>query len=417
MLFELKIGLRYLVAAKGDRFVSFVSIASFLGVALGVAALVVVMSVMNGFQIEVRERILSVEPHVQAWPAKRRDIPNWRDVGRQIMDSGDERIVAVAPGISEQALLSKGNSMSGIVVKGVFPEAEGKMIDLGGESIKGKSFEELIPGEFEIIVGRILAAKLDLKIGDRVLLIAPKGRFTPAGLMPRVRQFDLVGVFESGVHQYDASFSYAHVDDIGKIYGYRNSVQSIQVRLDDLFDAASVVDRLSALGIEGVYFSDWSDRHQSLFRALAVEKRVMFIILSLIIAVAAFNIVTALAMNVRNRRGDIAILRTFGARSGSIVSIFMLQGALIGIFGIALGVVGGTAIAGNIDAIMGWAESAFGFDMFPSDVYILDNLPAKVDTGDVARISIVAFVISFLATLYPSFRAARVLPSEVLRHE
>ena len=417
MPFELLIGLRYLLTAKGDRFVSFVSVMSFLGIALGVAALIVVMSVMNGFHAEVRDRILSVEAHVTARPSGRGGISDWQGVRDRILALGDGRIEGIAPFISEQGLVSRRNVMQGAVVKGVLPQAERAVTGIGMDAMTGKSFEELESGSYELLLGERLAAQIGADIGDHVLLIAPRGRTTPAGIMPRVRRFDVAGTFKSGVYQYDSAFAYAHIDDIGRLYGYDDKAGSLQIRLVDLFEAPDVSALLNAAGIGEVHFSDWTRRHQSLFRALAVEKRVMFIILTLIIMVAAFNIVTALAMSVRNRRGDISILRTFGTHSRSIVLIFIVQGALIGIAGVAFGIAGGVAVAKNIDVIMNWVESALGLDLFPSDVYILDDLPSRIDWSDVGAVSVVAFVISMVATLYPSYRAAKVMPSEVLRHE
>lgn len=417
MPFELKIGLRYLLAAKGDRFVSFVSVAAFLGVALGVAALIVVLSVMNGFREEVRDRILSIEAHLIAWPTRSGGIGDWESVRDRIVAAGDDRVLGVAPGISEQALLSKKDVMQGAVIKGVDPGTEAEVAALEGESTRGKSFSELAPGGYEILLGQQLADKVGVEIGDELLLIAPRGRITPAGMMPRVRQFEVAGTFRSGVYSYDSSFAYGHIRDVAKLYGYGDNVGSLQLRLADLFEAPDVARSLNAAGVGDVVFSDWTERHKSLFRALAVEKRVMFIILTLIVAVAAFNIVTALAMAVRNKRGDISILRTFGTRSGSIVLIFVVQGALIGLTGVALGIAGGSLLAANIDVVMNWLETGLGIDLFPADVYILDDLPSRIDWGDVIAISVTALVVSLLATLYPSWRASRVLPSEVLRHE
>lgn len=416
MRLALRIGVRYLLTAKGDRFVSFISLVSTVGVGLGVAALIVVMAVMNGFQEELRDRILSVQPHVEALAAERGALDDWRAVEERIMGQGEESIVGIAPNVTEQGLLARKRTTAGTMVKGVLPGTEERVSTLGGDSGAGL-FSRLAPGEYRLLLGEGLAKRLGAATGDRLLLIAPQVRVTPAGLLPRVRQFEVVGTFETGVHQYDQLYAYAHLRDLQALYGHGESVGALQIRLGDLFDAPRVSRVLNAAGIGGVRFTDWTRRHRSLFRALAVEKRVMFVILSLIIAVAAFNIVTALVTNVRTKRGDIAILRTFGAGPGSIVSIFVVQGALIGLVGIALGIALGLAVAANIDTIMDWVEGVLGTDLFPSDVYILDRLPARVDWEDVTLVSAVAFALSFLATLYPSLRAARVMPSEALRHE
>lgn len=417
MRLEARVGVRYLLTAKGDRFVSFISLVSALGVGLGVAALIVVMAVMNGFQEELRDRILSVQPHVEAVPALGVPIADWRAVEERIAAVGDPRITGVAPNVTEQALLSRRQSVTGAMVKGVLPGKEEQVASFAGGAGEGGLFRLLEPGAYRLLLGEKLAGRLGVGVGDRLLLIAPRGRITPAGFLPRVRQFEVAGTFSTGVHQYDHSFAYGHLGDIQAVYGRGGSVSALQIRLSDLFEAPRVSGALEAAGIGDVHFTDWTRRHRSLFRALAVEKRVMFVILSLIIAVAAFNIVTALVTNVRNKRGDIAILRTFGARKGSIAAIFMVQGALIGLVGVVLGIAAGVAIADNIGAIMDWVEGALGTDLFPGDVYILDRLPSRVDWGDVALVSAVAFALSLLATLYPSLRAARVMPSEALRHE
>lgn len=408
--YELFIGLRYTLSGRHDRFVSFVSLLSAAGIALGVAALIVVLAVITGFQNELRGRILSVASHLEAL-ADSGEIADWRALAADLTDH--PRVLAAAPNINRQGLLSKRGRVQGALIKGILPAREREVSDLDSYLQNGGDLDSLAPDSFAIILGEQLARRLGVSAGDGVLLVAPQGQVTPAGILPRLKRFTVRAVFSSGVFQYDSNLAYIHLADAQKLYRMEGA-SSVRLRLDDLYYAPLVARELPA---DGVYFHDWTQSHRNLFRALAVEKRAMFVILSLIVAVAAFNIVAALVTMVRNKRADIAILRTIGVPPAGIVRVFMLQGLLIGVCGVALGVVGGVILANNADAFVGWLEDRFGFSLFPGDVYQLSSLPSEIVFADVARVGTLAFLLSVAATLYPSWRAARIAPTEILRRE
>ena len=413
MHYEFLIGLRYTLSGRHDRFVSFVSLISALGIALGVAALVVVMAVINGFQNELRGRILSVASHLEA-VADAGDIADWRSVADSLIAHAD--VLAAAPNVNRQGLLSKSGRVRGVLVRGVLPNRESEVSDLADYLRDDATLDSLAPGEFRALIGGDLASRLGLKVGDSVLLVAPQGQVTPAGILPRLKRFSIAAIFESGMHQYDSNIMFIHIADAQTLFRMGESVSTVRLRLNDVYDAPRVAIELKDKA-QGFYLHDWTQSHQNLFRALAVEKRVMFIILSLIVAVAAFNIVSALVTMVRDKRGDIAILRTVGITPGGIVRIFMLQGAMIGIVGVGGGVLAGLFLAANVDALVSWLEMQLGFSLFPGDVYHLTQIPSEVDLGDVMRVGGLALFLSLAATLYPSWRASRILPTEILRHE
>jgi lipoprotein-releasing system permease protein len=383
------------------------------GIALGVAALIVVLSVMNGFQQELRARILAVVSHVQlSGPGNR--IDDWPRVAKAA--AANPRVLEAAPFINAQGMLTYGQGVRGVIVRGVLPELEERVADIGQHMRSGK-LAALVPGEFGIVLGSALARGIGAFPGDKVALIAPQGQVTPAGVIPRLKQFTVVGTFEIGMHEYDSSLALIHLDDAQRLYQLGGGVSGVRLKLDDLFAAREVARDLAAKLAPDVYASDWTRSHANFFRAVEIEKRVMFIILTLIVAVAAFNIVSTLVMLVTDKQADIAILRTLGAAPGSILQIFVVQGAMIGIIGTLLGVTGGVLLALNVATVVPAIESLAGFKFLSPEVYYITDLPSDVQLRDVMTIGLVSLVMSFVATLYPSWRAARVNPAEALRYE
>jgi len=411
--YELFVGLRYTRAKRRNHFISFISAVSMLGIALGVAALIVVLSVMNGFQKEVRARILSVASHVQI-TGPDNELADWPAVVARA--GGLPHVLAAAPFVNGQGLLANGDAVRGTLVRGVVPELESEVVELAAKMFAG-SLAALAPGEFGIVLGADLARALRVLPGDRVTLIAPQGLVTPAGVIPRLKQFKVVGVFEVGFFEYDSGLALVHLQDAQRLYRLGDAVSGVRLKLDDLFQSRTVArEVVQALG-PNVYVSDWTRSHANFFRAVQIEKTMMFIILTLIVAVAAFNMVSTLVMAVTDKQPDIAILRTLGATPGSIMQIFVVQGAVIGVVGTALGVAGGIALALNIDVVVPALERLLSIQFLSKDVYLINELPSDLQRGDVIAIAAVSLSLGFLATLYPSWRAARVRPAEALRYE
>lgn len=417
--YELFVGWRYTRAKRKNHFISFISLTSMVGIALGVAALIVVLSVMNGFQKELRTRILGVASHLEI-TGSNNQLADWRNV--VAFTGKTKRVLASAPYISAQGMLSYSQGVQGAIIRGILPAAEDKVADLG-RHMKAGSLSDLRPGEFGIILGADLAYALGAQIGDKVVLMAPQGQFTPTGVVPRLKQFTLVGLFQIGMYEYDAGLALIHMEDAAKLYRMGQNVSGVRLKLNDLFEApemaALMTDQLNRrLNPFGNYFvSDWTQQHANFFRAVQMEKRVMFIILTLIVAVAAFNIVSTLVMAVTDKRADIAIMRTFGASPSSIMKIFMIQGAFIGIIGTLLGAVFGILIALNIETIVPFIENLFQVQFLAKDVYYISDLPSDLVWSDVITVVLVSFVLSLLATVYPSYKASRVNPAEALRYE
>jgi lipoprotein-releasing system permease protein len=411
--YELLVGLRYTRAKRRNHFISFISLTSMAGIALGVAALIVVLSVMNGFQTELRARILGVASHVQISNADGR-LQDWQAVAAAA--SKHPRVQAAAPFVHAQAMLSAGQGVRGAIVRGILPAGEDRVAEIGKHMRAGR-LDALKPGEYNVVLGADLARALGVLPGERVTLIAPQGQVTPAGLIPRLRQFTVVGLFEVGMFEYDSGLALIHLEDAQRLYQLDSAVSGVRLKLDDLFAARPVARELvQQLGPE-FYASDWTRSHANFFRAVEIEKRVMFIILTLIVAVAAFNIVSTLVMLVTDKQADIAILRTLGASPRSVMGIFVVQGALIGVIGTIIGVIGGVLLALNVDVVVPAIEQTLGFKFLSKDVYYISDLPSEVQASDVATIGLVSLALSFLATLYPSWRAARVNPAEALRYE
>jgi lipoprotein-releasing system permease protein len=411
--YELFIGLRYTRARRRNHFISFISGISMVGIALGVAALIVVLSVMNGFQKELRARILGVASHVQITGADNR-LADWQALAD--VAARRPRVVAAAPFVNAQGMLSHDANVRGAIVRGVVPALEDGVADIGRHMVAG-SLDKLVPGEFNIVLGSELARALRAFPGDRVTLIAPQGLVTPAGIVPRLKQFRVVGLFEVGMFEYDSGLALIALEDAQRLYQYGDQVSGVRLKLDDLFASREVArDLVNAVGRD-LYVSDWTRSHANFFRAVQIEKNVMFIILLLIVAVAAFNIVSTLVMAVTDKQPDIAILRTLGASPASIMKIFMVQGALIGVIGTLLGVGAGILLALNIDVVVPFLERLLNVQFLSKEIYYISELPSDLQRRDVLVIAGVSLVLSLLATLYPSWRASRVRPAEALRYE
>lgn len=427
--FQLLIGLRYVRSRRqigqDNRFISFISSLSMVGIALGVAALIVVLSVMNGFQKELRSRILGVTSHIEV-VGMDGALMDWRQVAAQARQV--PQVLAAAPYVQGQVMLNglnreagegpvlPGSGVRGAIVRGIDPQLEDTVADFSSH-MKYGSLNALQPGSFKIVLGSDLARALGVVVGDRVTVIAPEGVVTPAGVIPRIKSFEVGGVFDFGMFEYDSGLALIDLKDAQVLFRLGQSVTGVRLKVDDPFKAPQIARTIAPVLDEPAYLVDWSRKHANFFRAVQIEKRMMFLILFLIVAVAAFNIVSTLVMAVTDKRGDIAILRTLGASRGSIAMIFMVQGALIGLIGLGLGVAGGVALALNIDTVVPAIERLFGIHFLSREVYFISDLPSDLQWDDVITISTTAFVLTLLATLYPSLRAARVQPAEALRHE
>lgn len=413
--YELFVGLRYTRAKRKNHFISFISLTSMVGIALGVAALIIVLSVMNGFQAELRNRILGVASHIEITENSNR-LGQWQSLANQV--NAQPNVQASAPYVMAQGMLSYGQAVQGALVRGILPSEEDKVADLGKNMQVGQ-LDDLHAGEFNIILGADLAYALGVSVGEKVVLMAPQGQFTPTGVVPRIKQFKVVGLFQIGMYEYDAGLALIHINDAAKLYRMGDKVSGLRLKISDLFDApdmaAELGKQLTPLG--GYYITDWTQQHANFFKAIQLEKRVMFIILTLIVAVAAFNIVSTLVMAVTDKRADIAIMRTLGASPRSIMQIFIIQGALIGIIGTFFGAILGIVIALNIDTIVPFIENLFHVQFLAKDVYYISDLPSKLEWNDAITIIIMSVVLSLLATLYPSYKASKVNPAEALRYE
>lgn len=412
--YELFIGLRYTRAKRRNHFISFISLISLLGITLGMTALITVMSVMNGFQKEVRSRILGVASHIQVSGIDGK-LTDWRQVAEEALRHS--QVEAAAPYVSAQGMVSFDQVVSGVVVRGVLPGMEDKVADLGRMMIDGK-LDDLVPGRFGIVIGRELSRALGVFTGDKIVLISPQGQVTPAGILPRLKQFTIIGIFEAGHFEYDSGLVLIHLADAQKLYRMEDDqVSGVRLKLHDLFQAPQVARELAPMISADIHITDWSRQHANYFRAIQIEKRMLGLILALIIAVAAFNIVSTLVMTVTDKQSDIAILRTLGASPRSIMKIFIVQGTLIGILGTTLGVIGGVLLAYNVEAVIGLIERLFSVQFLSREVYYISEIPSDPQLADVITVAAVSFVLTLLATLYPSYRASRVNPAEALRYE
>jgi lipoprotein-releasing system permease protein len=411
--FELFVGLRYTRAKRRTHFISFISLISMLGIALGIAALITVMSVMNGFEKEIRARILGAASHIQILGLDK-GLADWEAVAREAKQHPD--VVATAPFVGAQALLSTGTAVRGVFVRGIVPELEDQVAEFGSHMRAGR-LADLKPGEFGIVIGIGIARGLQLRPGDKVTLIAPQGQVTPAGLMPRLKQFTVTGIFAMDHNEFDSSLALVRMEDAQVMYRLDATVTGVRLKVKNLDDAPRISRELARLIHADAQISDWTQQNVNYFRAVQIEKRMMFIILTLIIAVAAFNLVSTLVMAVTDKHPDIAILRTLGASPASIMWIFVVQGAVLGLIGPALGVATGIFLALNIDVVVPAVERAFNFQILSREVYYISELPSDLHWRDVWSVAAVSLFLAFIATIYPSWRASRVNPAEALRYE
>ena len=410
---SLFIGRRYLRAKRQNNFISFISLVSMAGIALGIGALIVVLSVMNGFQKEVRGKILGVAAHIQI-NGFENGLQNWRE----LMDSTRKHpeVVGAAPFVMGQGLLVLGQTVRGVGIRGIEPAQENEVADLGRDMRAGE-ITALKPGEYGIVLGAELARALQAQMGTKVQLVVPQGSVTPAGMVPRMRNFTVVGIFSSGHFEYDLNLALIHIRDAQVLYRLDDNVSGVRLKVKDLDRAPLIARELArSMRVDG-YVTDWTQQNATYFRAVQIEKRMMFIILTLIIAVAAFNLVSTLVMVVTDKHPDIAILRTLGASPGTIMKIFVVQGAMVGMIGTAIGVIGGVLLALNVSAVVSFFEHLFGFQILSKEVYFISELPSDLHWNDVGFIALIAFAMALVATLYPSWRASKVNPAEALRYE
>ena len=414
--YELQLGWRYTRAGRATRrngFISFISGVSMLGIALGVAALIIVLSVMNGFQKEVRDRMLGVVSHIEIFS---RDGQALQDIDA-IMAAARQNpeVIGAAPFIGTQALIARGEDMKGAVVRGIDPALEPQVTDFASTAQHG-ALQRLKPGEFGIVLGGELAQSLYVREGDTVTLVAPGGQVTPAGVVPRLKQFTVVGTFESGHYEYDSALAMIHEQDAEKVFRLEGA-SGIRLKLKNLDRAPAVAQELAGTLPGAFLIRDWTKQNKTWFAAVQVEKRMMFIILTLIVAVAAFNLVSTLVMTVTDKRADIAILRTLGASPKSIMGVFVVQGAMVGVIGTLGGLLLGLLVAYNIDVIVPAIEHALHTSFLPKDIYLISRMPSDPQRSDIMPIALISLVLSFVATIYPSWRASRVQPAQALRYE
>jgi len=410
---SLYIGLRYTGAKRRTQFISFITLTSVLGIALGVTALITVLSVMNGFEAELRQRILGMTAH-STITGRSGELDNWQALQATI--KGYPHIEGTAPFVKAQVMINSGRRVSGSLLRGIVPNEEIAVSDVADKMTVGK-LNLLQAGKYQIVLGSELASYLGASVGEKVTIISPQVNSTPAGIIPRLRRFTVVGIFEVGMYEYDRNMAIIHIDDAKKLLRLGDNVSGLRLKLDDLFNAPQITHQI-AKELYGRYFvRDWTQAHSNFFQAIRTEKRVMFIILLLIVAVAAFNIVSTLVMVVTDKKADIAILKTQGLTPMAVMRIFIILGGIIGLVGTLLGTVGGVLLALNVETIVPAIEEFFGVNFMAADVYYISSLPSKLVWMDVGVIAVVAFSLSLLATLYPAWQASKVNPAEVLRYE
>ncbi|MEO0367747.1 MAG: lipoprotein-releasing ABC transporter permease subunit [Pseudomonadota bacterium] len=407
------IGRRYSSAKRRNGFISFISFISMFGIALGVWALITVISVMNGFGNELRGRVLDVASHItvtgpSGWLA------DWQSLEPVLQQ--ESQVIGYAPYINVQGLLVNNSAATGAIVRGIDPTVESR-VSLIGNNVYDGELEDLSSGSYNVILGETLAFQLRAQIGDKITLISPQGQSSPAGLMPRLRRFTLTGTFSMDMNEVDSTLALINIEDAAKLFKAGQQVSGLRLKLDEVYDAREVGARLSSALSYQYRVDDWTRQYENYFRALEIERVVMFIILSLVVAVAAFNIVSTLVMVVTDKKADIAILRTIGLSPAGVMGVFFIQGAMSGVIGTLVGLVTGVLTALNLGSIIAFLERIFGFQVFPADVYVITNFPADLRLADVAVIVGVSLSISMLATLYPAWRASKMQPAEALRYE
>lgn len=411
--FELYVGLRYVRArrsANKNGFISFISGFSVIGIALGVSALIIVLSVMNGFQKEVRDRMLSVVSHIEVFGANG-TVDNWQTLVEE--SRRNKRVIAGAPYVAAQAMLANGDAVRGAVIRGIKPELEAQVASL---QMRSGQLADLKPDEFNVVLGLELARALGVRVGDKITLIAPQGNVTPAGVIPRLKQFNVTGTFESGHFEYDSALAMVALEDAQKLFRV-DGVTGVRLKTSDLYEAHTIAAELSRSLTGDLLIRDWGRINRSWFAAVQVEKRMMFIFLSLIVLVSAFNLVSMLVMLVTDKRADIAILRTLGASPLSVQKIFVVAGSISGFLGTFAGAAVGVVTALNIETWMPAIERTLGVQVLPKDIYFISSLPSDPQAADIILIVCVSLAMSLVATLYPSWRAARIQPAEALRYE
>jgi lipoprotein-releasing system permease protein len=411
--YELLLGLRYTRAKRRNHFISFISLASMLGIGLGVATLIVVLSVMNGFESELRQRILGMASHATI-SGNSEGLPDWSGVAA--MAQQNPEVAGTAPYIEGEALVKVGSEISGTVIRGVLPGEEAKVSEIGQHMSAG-ALTDLVGGEYNIVLGHELAQQLGVTVGDKVDLMIPQLSVTPAGVLPRFRRFNVVGVFRIGMYEFDRGLVLVHLDDAAALYRMGSNVTGVRLKLHDLFSAPRVAREIAQVTPGAYFVSDWTRSHANFFRAVATEKTVMFLILSLLVGIAAFNIVSTLVMVVQDKQADIAILRTLGATPRSIMAVFMVQGSVIGVIGTVIGVSLGVLLALNVQTLVPLLEAATGRQFLSPDIYYISDLPSDLKLGDVIQISLLSLALGLVSTLYPAWRASRVQPAEALRYE
>ncbi len=409
---EVFIGLRYVRAKRRNHFISFISLISILGVGIGVMAIITILSVMNGFEKELTDRILGMASHATV-VERGKSLSDWETLAAEIEHYPG--IIGVAPYFHAEGMLTHAKSVNGTIVRGILPEEETKVSVIADRMIIGE-LSSLVAGEFDMLLGKELARTLGVTVGDKVTLVAPQANVTPAGILPRLKRFTVVGIFEIGMHEFDSALALIHLDDAMRLFR-KDGPTGLRLKTDNIL-TAPVVSRNVVSQLPGYFWvTDWTQRHSNFFEALKTEKTVMFFILMLIVAVAAFNIISTLVMTVTDKQADIAVLRTIGISPKSILAIFMIQGTLIGLVGILFGVISGVWLASNVETIIPAIEKMLQVDFLSAEVYYISEVPSDLRRGDVIIIGIFSFLFCILATIYPALRAAHTQPAEALRYE
>lgn len=411
--FELGIALRYLRSKNKNRFISFISVISVTGIAIAVAVLIIVLSVMNGFEHEVRTKILKVVSHgaITGWAGR---LDEWRDI-RDIVEAHPETLSA-AEFISGQGMLVGDNSVKGVEIRGLHPDAELKTSGLADLMEQGR-IESLQAGAYRIILGQELAELLEATVGDKLVLMISQGAITPAGMVPRMRRFEVSGIFDAGMYEYDRGLALVSLEDAARLYQLGDAVSGIRLAVRDPMRASQTVRQIAESLDRDVFITDWTRQHANFFRSIQLTKSIIFIILLLVVAVAAFNIVSTLVMVVREKRSEIAILRTLGASPAGVLGIFIAQGGLIGIIGTVIGVTLGIIVSLNLPWLVAILERIMGFRFLAPDVYFISDFPSRLMTGDVVQVALIALLLAFVSTIYPAWRGSAAAPADALRHD